>query len=282
MKKVLSIFFCCIILKVIFLAPVYSSPDPDKGWILVWTDEFDNSLIDKNIWSQEEGYGPNSDGWGVGGLQRYTSDKRNSYVENGVLMIQAIYSGGAYDDRNYTSARLTTKDRYAFQYGKIAARIKAPYGQGIWPALWMLGVNRDKVGWPQCGEIDIMEMFGGGKGKDDTALGTLHFYDKKLKDHVFFGGKKQLEGQKLADDFHIYEIEWDESQIIWRLDGVEYHRESIDAKKHPERKAFHNKFYMILNLDVGASFQKVGYPDAATIFPQTMEVDWVRVYKKQQ
>ncbi len=140
-------------------------------------------------------------------------------------------------------------------------------------------VNIDKVGWPNCGEIDVMEMFGGGKG-DNTVLGTIHLYDKRFDSHIYFSGNKEL-SRKLSDSFHIYEVEWDPEWIIWRIDGEEYHRENINIKDFPERSAFHQPFYLLLNLAIGGMDARIGFPDQTTPFPAVMEVNWVRVYKRQ-
>ena len=135
------------------------SPDtwtPGTGWTLVWADEFSGTSVDAQNWTYDVGGG----GWGNNELETYTSSPANAYVQNGELVIKAIKSRG-----KYNSARLKTQGLHAWQYGKVAARIRLPYGQGIWPAFWMLGDNITTVGWPKCGEIDIMEMIGGGENR---------------------------------------------------------------------------------------------------------------------
>lgn len=252
--------------------------EPGEDWELVWSDEFNGNAINQENWAHDVGFGPNNDGWGVWGVQKYTTDPKNSYIDNGKLIIKAFYLGGPFNRRNFTSAKLITKGKKSFKYGKIAARIKMSYGKGVFPAFWMLGTNFNGNNWPFCGEIDIAEMFGGGKGKDDTNLGTAHFYNEKKMGHAYSGGHKRL-NKKLSDEFHVYEIEWKKNEIIWKLDGEMYHREPIDKRNNPERSELHNHFFLILNLGIGAHFDAVGYPDETTRFPQTMAVDWVRVYK---
>jgi len=254
--------------------------DPGPGWKLVFTDEFDSDQINAKNWTHDSGFGPNNDGWGLWGLQDYTTDSEYSYIKDGKLVLKADFLGGDPDLRNYKSAKLTSKGKQSWQYGKIAARIKFPYGKGIFPAFWMLGDNLDIIDWPKCGEIDIGEMFGGGEGKDDTNMGTIHYYDASLGHHVYDSGNIKLpEGEKLANNFHIYTIEWDKNKIVFKFDGQEYHRSIIDTAQKPQRDEFHHKFFLIFNLGVGAYFDVVGHPDETTKFPQYMEVDWVRVYK---
>ena len=285
MKKDIRIKILFIVLiaaaAVLFFifSPNRSDYDPGREWKLVWADEFNNQTIDEKNWTHDIGYGPNDDGWGLWGMQEYTSDPRNSYIEDGKLVLQAFYSGGEFQARNYTSAKLTTYKKQSFKYGKIAARIKMPYGKGIFPAFWMLGTNIDDIGWPKCGEIDIVEMFGGGIGKDDTALGTVHYFDDNEQEHTHFGSKITLD-ENLSEQFHVYEVEWDENAVVWKLDGKEYHRESIAAETNPERSELHNESFLLLNLAIGAWVEGVGYPNQSTEFPQKIEFDWIRVYKK--
>jgi len=255
--------------------------NPGKNWKLFWTDEFSGETINQENWTHDVGFGPNNDGWGVWGAQNYTTDSKNSYIENGKLVLKAFYLGGPFDKRNFTSAKVTTQGKKSFKYGKIAARIKMPYGKGVFPAFWMLGENWDGTNWAHCGEIDIAEMCGGGKEKDNMNYGTIHFFDDKNNRNTFFGGTKQL-NEKLSNQFHIYEIVWGNKEIVWKVDGKEYHRESIAGKAHPERSELHNEFFLIINLGIGAYYDVIGYPDETTKFPQTMEIDWVKVYKEKK
>ncbi len=152
--------------------------------------------------------------------------------------------------------------------------MKLPFGQGIWPAFWMLGDGIfDGTPWPACGEIDIMEMVGGGTGRDDVVHGTIHWSDDN-GNHASYGGQKQLDAGIFADDFHLFSIEWDATSIKWFLDGIQYHVVNITPGHMSE---FHEDFFILLNIAVGGAWP--GNPDASTIFPQKMVVDYVRVYQ---
>ena len=247
------------------------SPDtwtPGPGWTLVWADEFNGPSIDTNNWTYDLGGG----GWGNNELETYTSSPTNSYVQNGELVIKAIKSKG-----KYTSARLKTQGLRSWQYGKIAARIRLPYGQGIWPAFWMMGTNISNVGWPKCGEIDLMELIGGGENRDDTIYGTIHWDENGSHASVGSGAHELPDPQFFYQDYHVFEIEWNSTQIIWRLDSVEYFRAGVDTATYPNRSEFHAPFFVILNVAVGGNWP--GNPNHNTVFPQYMYVDWVRVYQ---
>ncbi|MBN1302533.1 MAG: glycoside hydrolase family 16 protein [Melioribacteraceae bacterium] len=251
-----------------------ASSDNDEtpaGYKLVWQDEFDGDKINADNWIHEV----NARGGGNNELQYYTDRPENSYVRDGELHIAALEGAytGPEGTRYYTSARMTTQQTRAFQYGRIEARLKLPYGQGLWPAFWMLGTNITQVGWPSCGEIDIMEMIGGGDGRDNVTHGTLHW---EHNGHKYQGGSKKIESGKLADDFHVYAVEWDESKIDWYLDDELFYSMDITAVGMSE---FHQPFFIILNVAVGGNWP--GSPDASTVFPQEMIVDYVRVYEKE-
>lgn len=238
---------------------------PGSGWTLAWSDEFEGTAVNSANWTFETGAG----GWGNNELQTYTP--MAAAVQNGELIITANRNA----DGSYTSARLKTQGKHAWKYGKIAARLKLPRGQGIWPAFWMLGSNITTVGWPKSGEIDIMEMIGGGEDRDDSFYGTLHW---DANGHASTGtGRHELpDPQILADDYHVFEIEWNSLVIIWRRDGVEFGRSSIDVSQWPTMTEFHENFFILLNLAVGGNWP--GNPDATTTWPQRLLVDWVRVY----
>jgi len=232
---------------------------------LVWTDEFDyEGMPDENRWTHEIG----GHGWGNNEWEYYTDRIENAEVKDGILTITAKEE--SYGGNDYTSARLVTLDKYSFKYGKIEARLKLPYGQGIWPAFWMLGDNFSEVGWPACGEIDIMEMIGG-TDNDNTIHGTVHWDNNG--DHAMYGNYESLSEGIFANDFHIFSLEWDEEQIVWKLDGSQYHIIDITPSELSE---FHNNFFIILNLAVGGNWP--GYPDESTVFPQSFQIDYVRVY----
>ncbi|MFT5242771.1 MAG: beta-glucanase (GH16 family) [Psychroserpens sp.] len=239
---------------------------------LVMQDEFTTEgAPDSNIWGYDLGTG-NDDtgaGWGNNELQYYTNRTENVKVENGYLLITAKKE--SYNGSSYTSARLTTKGLFDQAYGRFEARIRVPYGQGMWPAFWLLGSNIDEVGWPQCGEIDIMEY----RGQEPTkVLGTVH-------GPGYSGGASITKSYSLLNDrfdtgFHVFGIEWGPKYINYYIDDVLYNQ--ITPADVPGEWVFDHPFYIVINLAVGGSF--VGAPNSETVFPQTMLVDYVRVYKK--
>lgn len=233
---------------------------------LIWSDEFDYSgLPNASNWNMETGGG----GWGNNELQYYTNTEGNAKVENGILTITARKE--TVGDNQYTSARITTQNKFDFQYGRIEARIKLPYGQGLWPAFWMLGANFGSVGWPACGEIDIMEMVGGA-GRENTVHSTLHWDNNGS--HADYGQSYTLSSGIFADNYHIFSIEWNSQEIKGFVDDTEYFVADITPAALSE---FQKNFFIILNVAVGGNWP--GSPDGSTTFPQTMEVDYVRVYQ---
>ncbi|HWI56465.1 MAG TPA: glycoside hydrolase family 16 protein [Bacillota bacterium] len=247
------------------------SPDnwkPGAGWTLAWADEFTGASVDTNRWAYDLGGG----GFGNKELQVYT--RTNATIRNGELVITAVKDEAGH----YTSSRLKTQGKASWKYGKVAARIRLPYGQGIWPAFWMLGDSIRSVGWPKCGEIDIMELIGGGKGRDSQIHGTLHFAENGNHAQASSGAHKMPDGQPFYQDYHVFEVEWSSTLMVWKLDGVEYFRTSVDPERFAGRKSFQEPFFIILNLAVGGNWP--GYPDATTVFPQSMYVDWMRVYRQ--
>lgn len=249
----------------------YTSPTTYAGLTLVWNDEFDGDDLNPDYWTHETGNG--TDGWGNNELQFYQAD--NTLVQDGYLTIKAKAEnvGG----RNYTSSRIITKDKKAFTYGRVDIRALMPKGQGIWPALWMLGSNisEPEYIWPKCGEIDIMEMVGGGAGKDDKVYGTVHW--DNAGSYASYGGDSTLtNGKILADEFHVYSIVWTETLITWYLDNVQYHVIDITP---PELNEFQKEFFFLFNVAVGGNWP--GSPDSNTVFPQRMIVDYIRVFQVQ-
>lgn len=243
--------------------------DPNIATNLIWSDEFEYSgLPETSKWTIETG----GNGWGNQELQYYTNSEDNVMVGNGMLSITA--RDESYGGMDYTSARITTKNKFDFKYGKIEARIKMPYGQGMWAAFWMLGANNSTVGWPECGEIDIVEMVGG-SGGDNTCHSTLHW--DNAGENAAYGQSFTLPSGILADDFHIYSVEWNNQKIKAYIDDIQYFEIDITPAELSE---FQNNFFIILNLAVGGSWP--GNPDASTIFPQTMQVDYVRVYQLEE
>ncbi len=172
--------------------------------------------------------------------------------------------------KSYTSARMITRDRFTQAYGRFEARIKVPYGQGIWPAFWMLGDNFFRKGWPNSGEIDIMEHI----GRDPMIVyATVHGPGYAGGDGV--GGSYSM-GQPLSDDFHVYAIEWEPEEIRWYIDDINYF--TLTPDDVPCEFVYDHPFFMLLNVAVGGYWP--GYPDDMTVFPQQMLVDYVRVYEK--
>jgi len=233
-----------------------------KDWILEWSDEFDDKQIDTSVWGYEIGKIRNHE------LQYYTDNEKNAYIENGCLVINGIKED--FKDSEYTSASLNTLGKKSFLYGKIEMRAKLPYGQGIWPAFWTLGVNIPQIGWPKCGEIDIIEMIGGtSEGKSDSRIhANLHYPDKRPPGK---GNKFTLENAKFADDFHVIGIIWDEEKVSWYVDDELYYSDSIIGIE-----AFHKPQYILLNLAIGGDWP--GSPDETTVFPQKYYIDYVRYY----
>lgn len=266
-RILMAILFCALLTRFSSTSTSAADWSPGPGWTLAWGDEFSGSSVSSSNWAFDTGGG----GWGNNELQTYTSSSANVYIQSGQLVIKAVKDAAG----NYTSARLKTQGKRSWTYGKIAARIKLPYGQGIWPAFWMLGDNITSVGWPRCGEIDIMEMVGGGENRDDTMYGTLHW---DASGHASYGSppKELPDPQFFYQAFHVFEIEWNSNEIIWRLDGTEFFRTSVNTAQWPTMDEFHRPFFIILNLAVGGNWP--GYPNASTVFPQYMNIDWVRVY----
>ena len=215
-------------------------------------------------------------GWGNNELEYYTSRTNNARIVGGQLVIEADQE--SYGGSSYTSARMLTKGKWSWAYGRMEARIKIPRGQGIWPAFWMLGTNIDSVGWPTCGEIDIMENIG--KTSDQgTAHGTIHGPQSggDYNGGAGVGGTYTLPGgAALADDFHIFAVEWTTNQIKWFVDTNQYFTATPASLPSGGTWVFTQPQFLILNVAVGGNWP--GNPDGTTVFPQQMLVDYVRVY----
>ncbi|MDY3530243.1 glycoside hydrolase family 16 protein [Riemerella anatipestifer] len=243
---------------------------PERQWELVWSDEFSGEsgvLPDETKWTYDIGMGEN--GWGNQELQYYTNRPENVSLDgSGNLVITAKkenYSGAA-----YTSARIKTQGLFSHTYGKIEARIKTPYGPGLWPAFWILGNNVDTQGWPKCGEIDIMELKG---NIPNVVHGSLHGPGYSAGNAITksYG----LKNSRFDADFHVFSVEWKKDQIDFFVDGYLYQR--VTAKDVPGEWVYNQPFFLILNTAVGGNF--VGFPTDGTTFPQKMYIDYVRVYK---
>ncbi|MEM7333193.1 MAG: glycoside hydrolase family 16 protein [Chloroflexota bacterium] len=247
------------------------TPTPEwyrEGWDLVWQDEFDGPDIDLEKWSHEV----NGRGGGNNELQYYTDFPENSFIEDGNLVIEAREE--RYIGRSYTSARMRTLGKGDWQYGRFEARIKLPTGQGLWPAFWMLPSEWRYGGWPSSGEIDIMELVG---HEPDTVHGTIHFGG--LGNHLYTGKPFSLDAGIFNDDFYIFAVEWEEREMRWYIDDEHYLTQNSWSTRNADYPApFDQPFHIILNVAVGGNWP--GSPDETTVFPQRMEVDYVRVYQR--
>jgi len=250
-----------------------------REWELVWSDEFDNEAmtpINNESWTCEVG----GWGWGNDELEYYTQSIENaSHNGDGQLVITAMQGQPEsnetcwYGQCAFTSARCITQDKVEFSYGRVEARIQIPRGQGIWPAFWMLGADFPEVGWPQSGEIDIMENVG---HEPQTIHGTVHGPGYSGASGI---GNSYSTDFDFADDFHIYAIDWDPNVIRWYVDGELYGVVSVNDIRNREW-VFDHDFFLIMNIAVGGSWP--GFPDETTEFPQQMLIDYIRVYELAQ
>ena len=244
-----------------------------SGWSLAWSDEFEGpagSPVDPAVWQPEVG----GHGWGNEELQYYTDGTSNAALDgagNLAIVVRRIDPElrGQFGGCEYTSARLITKDQMVFSYGLVQARIRLPSGRGIWPAFWMLGQDMDQVGWPQCGEIDVMENF----GRHPTVVhGTVHGPGYAGPDGITASFDA---GIPLADDFHLYSVVWEPGRIRWYLDDQLYSTVTPDdLQGNPW--VFDHDFFLLLNVAVGGTFSVSPGPSAT--FPQIMLVDYIRLY----
>ena len=242
----------------------FTTPASYANRTLVWADEFDAASLNLSDWTFEIGTGSN--GWGNNELQYYTNT--NTLIQDGHLVIEAKEESRNGSD--YTSSRIVTLNKQDFRYGRVDIRAALPEGQGIWPALWMLGSNFATVGWPASGEIDIMEMIGG-SGRESTVHGTVHWENDGQR--AQFGGQTTLSSGTFHDEFHVFSIEWTASSITWLLDNQQFH--VIDTTP-AQLSEFRNRFFFIFNVAVGGNWP--GSPDGSTTFPQHLIVDYVRVF----
>jgi beta-glucanase (GH16 family) len=261
-------------------APATPAPAPSSAWTLVWSDEFDGAAgTVPNVanWNYDLG-NKEADGWGNHEFQYYTASPRNAQMDGaGMLVItaeKAANPGPCWNGApcSYTSARIHTGNKVSFTYGKVEARMKLPSGQGIWPAFWALGADLATAGWPKSGEIDIMEFVG---KTPNTTYGTLHGPGYSGAQGI---GKSREFGGPVANDFHTYTVIKRPDEIIWQVDGVEFHRMTPASLPAGGSWVFEKPYFVILNLAVGGDWP--GAPDATTAFPAQMKVDWVRIYKE--
>ena len=270
----MPIFAGLALLTVCHRAPA-QAPTFRPGWTLTWSDEFnqpDGSPPDPAKWKIEI----NGNGGGNKELEYYTARPQNLRVKNGNLEMIAVketYTGADGVTRNYTSARLNTKGKFDQAYGRFEARIKIPYGQGVWPAFWMLGNDDGKVGWPTCGEIDIMENIG---REPAIAHGTIH--GPGYSGGKAIGAPYALSAGRFADDYHVFAAEWEPNQIRFYVDDHLFATRTPADIPPGTKWVYDHPFYVILDFAIGGGWP--GSPDETTVFPQTMLVDYVRVYKK--
>ena len=258
-------------LSVLLLFTALAATAADSQWQLVWSDEFDGTALDLSKWEFEV----NAHGGGNNELQYYITN--NVRVSGGLLTIEARkehYTGSG-GTREYTSARIRTRGKGDWLYGRFDIRAKLPKGKGIWPAIWMLPTDQSYGGWPHSGEIDIMELLGHDPKK---VHGTLHYSD--AKSHRSKGTNFVLGSRSFADDFHLFRFEWEPVAMRWYVDGHLYQTlTNWQSRTKPFPAPFDQRFHLLLNLAVGGNWP--GNPDANTAFPQAMTVDYVRVYRRQ-
>ncbi|MEM8487341.1 MAG: family 16 glycosylhydrolase [Bacteroidota bacterium] len=261
---------CCFVVALWFLIPPTIASA--QTWEMVWSDEFDGNTLDPNKWTLQTGDGcPDLCGWGNNELEWYTTT--NHAVSNGILTIEAREE--QVSGKNYTSSRLRSINRGDWTYGRFEVRAKLPTGQGLWPAIWMLPTDPSIYGvWAASGEIDIMEMTG---DKPNEIFGTIH-YGGSWPNNVFSGTDYVLDSGTFNDDFHVFAIEWEEGAIRWYVDDELYaSRNNWSSTGGPFPAPFDVDFHLLLNVAVGGNLP--GSPDASTVFPQTMMIDYVRVYE---
>jgi beta-glucanase (GH16 family) len=256
-------------------APAKTLQTAGGSWTLTWSDEFNGpngSAPDPSNWTFVTG----GNGWGNDELEYYTARPENAHVEDGNLVITALkedYADAKGVTRNYTSARLQTMGKFSQAYGRFEARIKIPYGQGIWPAFWMLGADMPTAHWPGAGEIDIMENIG---REPATVHGTIHGPGYSGSHGI--GAPYSLPSGRFADDYHVFAIEWEPNQIRFYVDDHLYETRTPADLPPGTKWVYDHPFYILLNCAVGGRWP--GNPDATSTFPQKMLIDYVRVYKK--
>jgi len=280
MRKIITSLFIITLFSLLFTncnsdRKSSKKTPPAEKYELIWADEFDkDGLPNSQNWSYDVGDGcPNLCGWGNNELEFYTKEKlKNCRIENGHLIIEAHKE--KMEKREYTSARLVSRGKQEFKYGKFEFKAKLPKGLGTWPAIWMLPDNMsDHGGWPLCGEIDIMEHVGYAR---DSIYGTIHTQAYNHMKGTQKGGNMYLPDAE--DAFHIYTLEWTKDKMIWAIDENEYFSFE-NENKGVEAWPFDKPFHFIFNIAVGGNWGgKHGVDDS--VFPQKLEIDYVRVYKK--
>ncbi|MEQ8948497.1 MAG: glycoside hydrolase family 16 protein [Balneola sp.] len=263
-----------ILVLPLFLFFGCTSTDEGTDWKLIWSDEFDGAAgatLDQSKWNFEIGRGQN--GWGNNELQYYTDRTENAALDGeGNLVITAREE--SFEGANYTSSRITTQDKLEITYGRIEARIKTPFGQGLWPAFWLLGTpNGDEI-WPQIGEIDVMEL----RGQQPTKIAsTVHGPGYSAGNGI--SGDYNLTNSRFDTEFHVFAAEWFTDKIDFYVDGFLHHTVTKEQIENAGNEwVYNDPFFLILNVAVGGNY--VGSPNQATRFPQSMTIDYVRVYSE--
>ncbi len=250
-----------------------ASGGPISPWRLAWEDTFSGPAGDppsQSKWTPDVG----GNGWGSKQLQYYT-DNQNVYLDGkGSLILEARKEdtgkfGCWYGPCQYTSARISTRDHFSFTYGLLEARIKIPHGQGLWPAFWLLGSNYESVGWPACGEIDVMENIG--QKKPATLYGSVHGPENFINSYTLPHGT-------FADDFHVFALQWEPDHLTFFMDGISY--ATINKATFTKRQdwIYDHPFNIILNVSVGSAWP--GNPNSTTVFPQKMYISYLKLYTK--
>lgn len=267
LSKMLSLFLagCCF-------AFLFTAPANAQEWELIWADEFEGEELDEEKWSYQTGTGADYGlvSWGNNELQYYTDREENIFLQDGMLHIRALEE--EFVNRNYTSARIRSFEKGEWTYGRFEARAKLPEGQGFWPAIWMLPTDEVYGGWPESGEIDIMEAKG---HLESVAYGSVH-YGPPWPNNQFRTGTLELEDGTFTDEFHVFAIEWEPEIIRFYVDDQLYFLVTPNNLA-PFNWPFDQDFHWLLNVAVGGNFS--GDPDDTTTFPQEMVVDYVRVYE---
>ncbi|MBE9576769.1 glycoside hydrolase family 16 protein [Flavobacterium proteolyticum] len=230
---------------------------------LVWEENFNGTQLNESVWNYELGNGcPNLCGWGNNEAQIYTNT--NHTLKNGFLIIEAKKEGSV-----YSSTRITTKDKKQFQYGRIETRAQLPVGTGLWPAFWMLGANISNVGWPKCGEIDILEYVGKVPDMVFTSLHTQESHGNTIN-------TKKTKITNIEEGFHLYAIEWDKDKITFFIDDVLVYNFQPTVKNE-NTWPYDQPFYFIINLAIGGNFGGPAIDNS--IFPQDFIIDYIKVYQ---
>ena len=271
---ILILFITCQEPKSSEKQPVVNEWDKE-GWALVWNDEFDGPALNLEKWSYEIG----GHGWGNNELQYYSDDDSTAFIQDGKLVIRADLvpqgTGSADNLRYFSSARLRTSGKGDWRYGRIEVKAKLALGQGIWPAIWMLPTDWMYGGWPESGEIDIMEHVGYDPGR---VHGSIHTGSYNHKINTQRGGSRLLD--KISSKFYVYAIEWYEDRIDFLIDDSKYFSFQNDGKNDFNTWPFNQRFHLLINIAVGGDWP--GSPDETTQFPTEMELEYVRVYEKIQ